>query len=88
MGASADGRQININQNIYLTQPFLLLPSQNAGGNNMGDMGQGPQNYPGQMNSDKQVSSSQAKAANAQSKQQELMPPPQQRPAKEIESKQ
>lgn len=29
-------QHININQNIYLTQPFLLLPQQNSDANKLG----------------------------------------------------
>lgn len=87
-------QHININQNIYLTQPFLLLPQQNTDANKLGGIvpshqaasGQSMQGLFTQQSQEQQLAASNDRLVSAQSQQQQvlqnLMPPPSELPLK------
>lgn len=95
-GGNQHLQHININQNIYLTQPFLLLPQQNADGNKLsgiipphhpGAPGQNLQDLFNQSHEQQLAASNDRLIGGPQDPQQQqmlqnLMPPPSQPPQK------
>lgn len=92
-GGSQQLQHININQNIYLTQPFLLLPQQNTDGNKLGGIipqhhaapGQNLQGLFNQQSQEQQLAASTDRLIGPQGQDQQqqqmlqsLMPPPSQ----------
>ena len=91
-------QHININQNIYLTQPFLLLPQQNADANKLGGILPSHQTAPGQnlqglfnqQSQEQQLAASNDRLVGPQGQEQQqqqqmlqnLMPPPTEPPQK------